>query len=137
MLANFRALDDVNGTVYHMPYGYNVMSMWLNTAMFKQYGVPLPNGDWTWDEFEAAATKMAVAPNRYGFAIGTPVPGPFTDVYPWVLTAGGRIMNANQTACVAENGAPSRRPRSHVVWSPRAWPTSQVVRTIRSSRPPA
>ena len=102
VLANFQALDNVGGT-YIMPYGYNVMSMWVNVAMFRKYGVALPNSDWTWDEFLAAATKMASAPNRYGYGIVAPVPGPFTDVYPWVLTAGGQIMNARQSACVADN----------------------------------
>jgi multiple sugar transport system substrate-binding protein len=105
MLANFRALDDLKGHTYFIPIGYNVMSMWINRPMFKEFGVAVPSPDWTWDDFEKAAAKIASAPNRYGFAINTPVPGPFTDVYPWVLTAGGEIMNANQTLCVADNSA--------------------------------
>ena len=105
MLANFRALDDLKGHTYFIPIGYNVMSMWINRPMFKEFGVTVPSPDWTWDDFDKAATKIADAPNRYGFAINTPVPGPFTDVYPWVLTAGGEIMNANQTKCVADNSA--------------------------------
>jgi ABC-type glycerol-3-phosphate transport system substrate-binding protein len=105
VLADFRTLDALNGHTFFIPIGYNVMSMWINRALFKEFGVAIPNPDWTWDEFLAAATKIADAPNRYGFAINTPVPGPFTDVYPWVLTAGGEVMNANQTKCVADNAA--------------------------------
>ena len=78
------------------------MSMWINRPLFKQFGVPEPSPDWTWDDFEKVAAKIADAPNRYGYAINTPVP-PFTDVYPWALTAGGQIMNVAQTKCVADN----------------------------------
>jgi multiple sugar transport system substrate-binding protein len=105
MLSDFRTLDDLKGHTYFLPIGYNVMSMWINLPVFSALGVKVPSPDWTWGEFEAAAAKIASPPNRYGFAIGTPVPGPFTDVYPWVLTAGGQIMNATQTACVADNPA--------------------------------
>jgi multiple sugar transport system substrate-binding protein len=103
MLANFRQLDNIKGNTYFLPIGYNVMSMWINKPVFKQYNVPVPSPGWTWDDFEAAARKIASPPNRYGFAIGTPVPGPFTDVYPWVYTAGGAIMTPTQNKCVANN----------------------------------
>ncbi|MHB1782538.1 MAG: ABC transporter substrate-binding protein [Acidimicrobiales bacterium] len=103
MLSNFRRLDDIRGAAYFLPIGYNVMSMWYNREVFKTYKLPDPEPGWTWDEFLTAATKIADAPNRYGFAIGTPTPGPFTDIYPWVLTNGAQIMNADQTKCVANN----------------------------------
>lgn len=103
MLAAFRQLDNVGGKTYFVPYVYNVMSMWYNPALFKAHNLPLPAAGWTWDDFEKAAVTIASAPSRYGYAIGTPVPGPFTDVYPWVLTNGGQIMNTAQTRCVADN----------------------------------
>ena len=43
-------------------------------------------------------------PNRYGFAIGAPY-RPFTDVYPWVLTNGGHILNPAQSTSVAGSAA--------------------------------
>ena len=105
VLADFRTLDALKGSTYFIPIGYNVMSMWINRPLFKEFGVAEPSPDWSWDDFLKAATKIADAPNRYGFAINSPLPGPFTDVYPWVLTAGGEIMNANQSKCVADNPA--------------------------------
>jgi multiple sugar transport system substrate-binding protein len=105
MLANFRRLDNINGHTYFIPIGYNVMSMWYNRAVFKQVGLPEPTPGWTWDDFERAATKITSGSSRLGYAIGAPVPGPFTDVYPWVLTNGGAILNADQTQCVA--GSPA------------------------------
>ncbi len=101
MLEAFKALDDINGHTYFVPIGYNVMSVWYNRAMFKEYNVPEPAPGWTWDDFMSAATKTSDSPNRLGWAIGSPVPGPFTDVYPWVLTNGGYILNPAQTECVA------------------------------------
>ena len=105
MLAAFRALDNVKGKTYFIPYVYNVMSIWYNPSLFKAHNLPAPGPGWTWDDFERAATTIASAPGRYGYAIGTPVPGPFTDVYPWVLTNGGQILNTPQTQCVADNPA--------------------------------
>jgi multiple sugar transport system substrate-binding protein len=105
MLANFRQLDQLKGHTYFLPTVYNVMSMWYNRAVFKQFKLPEPAPGWTWDDFEKAATTIASAGSRYGYTVGTPVPGPFIDVYPWVLTNGGQILNADQTKCIAANPA--------------------------------
>jgi multiple sugar transport system substrate-binding protein len=103
MLANFRRLDELHGQTYFIPIGYNVMSMWYDRKLFSDIGLADPAPDWTWDDFDKAAVKIASGSGRLGFAIGAPVPGPFTDVYPWVLTAGGQILNSDQTKCVADN----------------------------------
>jgi multiple sugar transport system substrate-binding protein len=105
ILQDFQKLDNIHGHTYFVPIGYNVMSIWYNRKLFKQFNVPEPAAGWTWDEFESAASKIASPPNRYGFAIGSPVPGPFTDVYPWVLTNGGYILNPAQSTCVAGSAA--------------------------------
>jgi multiple sugar transport system substrate-binding protein len=105
MLANFRTLDNLNGHTYFIPIGYNVMSMWYNRKLFSSLGIPDPAPGWTWDEFQSACAKITSGSSRLGYAVGTPVPGPFTDVYPWVLTNGGGILNADQTACTANSPA--------------------------------
>ena len=105
MLSNFKKLDDLKGSTYFIPIGYNVMSIWYNHQLFKQLGLPEPVPGWTWDDFERTAARIASGSGRIGFAINTPTPGPFTDVYPWVLTNGGQILNADQTACTADSPA--------------------------------
>jgi multiple sugar transport system substrate-binding protein len=105
MLANFRQLDDLNGNTYFIPIGYNVMSMWYHRPLFKELGIAAPAPGWTWDDFEKAATTIAAKDSRLGFAIGAPAPGPFTDVYPWVLTNGGDILNSDQTKATADSAA--------------------------------
>jgi len=105
MLSAFQQLDDIKGHTYFVPIGYNVMSIWYNRALFKEYNVPDPAPGWTWDDFESACAKIADSPNRLGFAINAPVPGPFTDVYPWTLTNGGYILNTAQTTSLAGSKA--------------------------------
>jgi multiple sugar transport system substrate-binding protein len=101
LLAKFRALDNFNGNTYFLPIGYNVETVWYNRQLFSQLGIADPAPDWTWDDFEAVARKIASPPNRYAFAVNTPAPNPFLDIYPWVLTNGGRMLNEAQTACLA------------------------------------
>lgn len=105
MLAAFRQLDNLHGHTYYIPYVYNVMSIWYNRGLFSKHKLPTPAPGWTWADFEKAATAIASEPGVLGYAIGTPVPGPFTDVYPWVLTNGGQILTADQSKCVANNAA--------------------------------
>ena len=105
LLANFRQLDTLDGHTYFIPIGYNVMSMWYNRKVFSSLGLSEPTPGWTWDDFLKAATKISNGSSRLGFAIGAPTPGPFTDVYPWVLTNGGGILNADQTMATADSPA--------------------------------
>lgn len=102
MLANFKKLDDINGHTYFIPIGYNVMSIWYNRQVLAAAGVPEPAPGWTWDDFHSACAKITSGNSRLGMAMGN---GPFTDVYPWVLTNGGGILNADQTACTANSPA--------------------------------
>ncbi|HEY2522656.1 MAG TPA: sugar ABC transporter substrate-binding protein [Streptosporangiaceae bacterium] len=104
LLSNFRQLDNLHGHTYFIPIGYNVMSIWYNRKLFSSLGIKEPAPGWTWDDFQTACSKIAgSSANRLGFAIGAPTPGPFTDVYPWVLTNGGGILNADQTQCTADS----------------------------------
>jgi multiple sugar transport system substrate-binding protein len=105
VLAAFKQLDELKGSTYFIPYAYNVMSIWYNPALFKAHHVAEPGPGWTWDDFEKACTAIAKAPSRYGYAISTPTPGPFIDIYPWVLTNNGPLLNAAQSQCVADNPA--------------------------------
>ena len=101
----FKSLDDIHGNTYFLPIGYNVSTVWYNRKVFKELNLPDPQPDWTWDQFQATAQKLASPPNRYGFNIGTPTPNVFGDVYTWVLTNGGYILNPAQTAFEAASPA--------------------------------
>ena len=107
MLANFQTLDDIHGHTYFVPIGYNVMSIWYNRALFKEFNVPEPAPGWTWDEFASAATKIADAPNRYGFYLDRPGARPIYRCVP---------VGAHQRRADTEqypDEVPSREPGVH------------------------
>ena len=106
MLANFRQLDNLKGHTYFIPIGYNVMSMWYNRKLFKSARHRRARARLDLGRLREGGRQVRrSASGRLGFAIGAPVPGPFTDVYPWVLTNGGGILNADQTKCTADTPA--------------------------------
>lgn len=49
----------VDGTVYGLPTGGNAIGVLINTTIFEQAGVPLPDDDWTWDDFIDAANDIS------------------------------------------------------------------------------
>jgi len=54
----------VDGTVYGLPTGGNAIGALVNTTIFEQAGVPVPEEGWTWDDLiEAANAISAQAPD--------------------------------------------------------------------------
>ena len=106
MLNNFRTLDDIHGHTYFVPIGYNVMSMWYNRKLFKEFNVPSAGARLDLGRVRLGGHEDRIRlPTAYGFAIGSPRTGPFTDVYPWVLTNGGYILNPAQSTVCAGSAA--------------------------------
>ena len=55
------------GALYGLPKDFTTTGMYVNVDLFQRAGVPVPYDGWTWDEFEAAATKIAALGDRvYG-----------------------------------------------------------------------
>ncbi|WP_037684608.1 ABC transporter substrate-binding protein, partial [Streptomyces griseus] len=53
------ATGQVNGTQYALPVGVGVMSVVVNTDLFKKYGVALPDDKtWTWDDYTKVAKEL-------------------------------------------------------------------------------
>lgn len=52
----------IDGKLYGVPLSYNGAAMVYNKKAFEQYGIPLPNKSWTWEEFfdyaREARTKL-------------------------------------------------------------------------------
>jgi multiple sugar transport system substrate-binding protein len=48
----------INGKLIAINLGNNSQSMMLDTDAFQRAGVPLPADNWTWDDFEKAATDI-------------------------------------------------------------------------------
>ncbi|MGW5666076.1 ABC transporter substrate-binding protein [Streptomyces sp. NPDC003758] len=53
------ATGQVGGTQYALPVGIGVMSVIVNTDLFKKYGVALPDDKtWTWDDYAKVAKEL-------------------------------------------------------------------------------
>ena len=64
-LANIYVRD---GQHYGLPNEFNINTIFYNTELFDQAGVPYPDGTWTWDEFVDVAKQLTDVENGiYGF----------------------------------------------------------------------
>jgi multiple sugar transport system substrate-binding protein len=81
------------GTFY-LPADYNTYCAWVNTEMFRDAGVPIPEDGWTWDDLMAAGAKICDSPGKYLINVDP------TDMFffqPWALTNGGTLLSADWT----------------------------------------
>lgn len=90
----------VNGKQYQLPYSWNNMVMYYNTARFKEAGVDAPAENWTRDDFLKIAQKLTVTKDgkttRYGYAWDNS--GLFISAMPWILANGANIVTADYCA---------------------------------------
>ncbi len=87
---------NVDGKQYMLPYSWNSMVIYYNTARLAEAGLEPPSPDWTRDDFLAMAQALTVdenndgTPEKYGFA--WPNDGLFTSAIPWIFANGGNIL---------------------------------------------
>jgi len=94
LLNSFR----IDGKLWELPYSFNDMVMWYNSALFKKAGIPRPASDWTVEDFLKTAQKLTVSENgkttQYGFAVDG---GYFTGILPWLFANGTSPYKDNMT----------------------------------------
>ncbi len=54
------------GTLYGIPKDFTTVGFYCNKDLFRAAGVPFPTSEWTWDEYIAAARKLAALPGITG-----------------------------------------------------------------------
>ena len=100
-------LDDVNpqllkafqvdGKQYELPYSWNPMVIYYNTARLKEAGLEPPKANWTRDDFLKYAQALTVdankdgTPEKYGYAFDNS--GLFVSAMPWIYANGGNIVS--------------------------------------------
>lgn len=90
-----QALDDLytyKGVAYGVPKDFDTIAIWANKALFQEAGVPLPTGNWTWDQFQSTAKQISQAlkgKGIYGAAGG--MDGQ-TTYYDTIFQAGGYVV---------------------------------------------
>lgn len=83
----------IDEQTWELPFDWNNMVMFYNTAMFEAAGLEPPAPDWTWDEWLETARTLT-KDGVYGF--GTAVQY-FAGVMPWIFNAGGNLLSDDWT----------------------------------------
>ena len=96
---NMLGLSKVDGKgLYMIPSSYDVVTMYYNKTMFEAAGAPLPQADWTWDQFIAACQTIKEKTGNYCISgRDTPKPGGdyqwWADYVPWIDGYGGKLIS--------------------------------------------
>jgi multiple sugar transport system substrate-binding protein len=93
-LNDLYTIDDVQ---YGVPKDYDTIALWYNKDIFERAGVQLPTDDWTWDDFDSAASAISTAlagDGIYGAAGG--MDGQ-TTYYNTIFQAGGDVISDDGT----------------------------------------
>ena len=87
---NMLDLSRVNGEgLYMVPSAYDVVTMYYNITMFEEAGAPLPEADWTWDDFISAC--LTIRENLGNYCIQQDTFWWATFV-PWIVGYGGSLV---------------------------------------------
>ena len=83
------------GGLYAFPKDFNPIVVYLNVDLFERYGVPLPDYDWTWDDFLRIAKRLTRDIDHDGRpdTFGTQIRRVFYLWQPWVWAAGGDVLS--------------------------------------------
>lgn len=92
------------GDLYGLPWATSSLYMFLNLDVFEAAGVPVPDFDWTVDDFEEIARRLT-GDGRYGYGIGL---GTVSAVLPFIWAEGGDLFSPDR-ARFAMNEAPAIR----------------------------
>ncbi|UCF18807.1 MAG: sugar ABC transporter substrate-binding protein [Gemmatimonadota bacterium] len=84
-----------SGGLYAFPKDFNPIVVYCNVDLFEQAGVPLPQPDWTWDDFLDTARRLTRDTDGDGRpeSFGTQVRRVFYLWQPWVWAAGGDVLS--------------------------------------------
>jgi len=89
-LNDLYTIDDVQ---YGVPKDYDTIGLWYNKAIFERAGVALPTDDWTWDDFDSAASAISTALAGDGiYGAGGGMDGQ-TTYYNTIFQAGGEVIS--------------------------------------------
>lgn len=93
------------GKLWTLPYDFSDHVLYYNKNMFAEAGIPLPTGNWTWDEFYQVASKFVVKSGNSVKRWGATIP-----TYDWFMMGvikayGGNTFSADGKRCVISNPA--------------------------------
>jgi multiple sugar transport system substrate-binding protein len=83
----------IDGNLYEIPNGWQTMVIYVNTDLFEAAGVPIPDEDWTWDEFLSTAQQLTD-----GDVKGFGLPWGFFQLQPWLYSNGASAVTDDFSA---------------------------------------
>lgn len=93
-LIDLYTYDDV---LYGVPKDFDTIGIWTNRAIFEEAGVPLPEGDWTWEEFESTAAQISEALGDQGIYGAAGGMDGQTTYYDTIYQAGGAVIEDGES----------------------------------------
>jgi multiple sugar transport system substrate-binding protein len=87
-------LYNFGGQQYAMPMDYDSIALFYNKAMFDAAGVAYPTDSWTWEDLLAAAQKLTIPGQQYGFAVDTYMQ---TGIGNFIFQNGGAVYSDDNT----------------------------------------
>lgn len=75
-----REVSQINGRRFHVPSVMFPHMVFMNKTLFEKYNVPLPDYDWTFDEYKELAVKLS-HPEEYYFGTSNPIYYDFFDAW--------------------------------------------------------
>jgi multiple sugar transport system substrate-binding protein len=90
-------LYNVGDVQYGVPKDFDTIGVYANKALFEQAGVPLPEGDWTWQEFQDTATSISTALAAQGIYGGAAGLDGQTSFYNTIFQAGGTVIDGDKS----------------------------------------
>lgn len=93
------------GKLYALPYDFSNLAVYVNKTMFESKGIPMPNGDWSWDEFFKIADEFIVKDGKRLKRWGSVFP-----IYDWFMMGvfksnGGATFSDDLSSCVVASDA--------------------------------
>jgi multiple sugar transport system substrate-binding protein len=99
--ANYpEALNDlytIDGVQYGVPKDYDTIGLWYNSEIFERAGVALPTDDWTWDDFNQAASAISESLSGEGIYGAAGGMDGQTTYYNTIFQAGGEVISDDGT----------------------------------------
>lgn len=87
----------VSGKQYGLSTGQNAKAVMINTKMFQDYGVPIPDDKtWTWDDYARTAAQIAAAAGKAGQTnYGSSYSLTDSDLNTWAMQHGESLYSAD------------------------------------------
>jgi multiple sugar transport system substrate-binding protein len=94
------ALNDlytIDGVQYGVPKDYDTIGLWYNSEIFERAGVALPADDWSWADFDEAASAISEALSTEGIYGAAGGMDGQTTYYNTIFQAGGEVISEDGT----------------------------------------